>query len=93
MNKTVITRVLAAAGIAAVLGLSVAAPASAQEYRRDWHRPYHDHDGYWLRHHHPAYIAVAPAPGYYYAPPPPPPVLVAPVEPPSINFVIPLHIR
>jgi hypothetical protein len=89
---------LAAAGALAIT--SLAAPAFAQPYDRDWH---HDRDHWrgheWRKHHDRDYAPrayYAPPPGYY-APPPvvyaPPPAYYAPPPPvvyrrPGVTFGI-----
>jgi hypothetical protein len=97
-------RKIAAAGVVvAALGALAAGPALADNGRHGghdrggWHKPYHPHHGY----RGPRYYG--PPPRVYYAPPPrvyyvpPPPVYYAPPPvyygPPSLSFVIPLHIR
>jgi hypothetical protein len=96
-------RKIAAAGVVvAALGALTAGPALADNGRHGrhdrggWHKPHHPHHAYrGPRHYGPPRVYYAPPPRVYYAPPPrvyyaPPPVYYGP---PSLSFVIPLHIR
>jgi hypothetical protein len=82
------SKILQATLIAATM-LAVAAPAFADP---DDHHDRGRHEG--REHHRGPYVAYSPGYAYapppvVYAPPPPPPVIAEP----SINFVIPLHLR
>jgi hypothetical protein len=67
------------AALVASMVVGMAAPAFA--YRHDHYHHYHG------PYYHPGYV-YAPPP-VVYGPPPPPPVVATP----SLNFIIPLHIR
>lgn len=96
MTRTFFTA-LASAGLILTLGLG---PAFAKHDDDD-----HDNGRHlgWYKHHergpvyaYPAPVVVYPAPPPVVVYPPPVPVWVAPqpvYEPPSVNFVFPLHVK
>jgi len=70
----------------AVAGLLISvAPVPAQAQDR-WER-----ERYWRRHHR--HYPPPPPPRPYVVAPPPPVYYPQPVPAPSLNFIIPLHIR
>jgi hypothetical protein len=89
---------LASATLIIALGLG---PAFAKHDDDDDHHDNGRHLG-WYKHHkhepvyaYPAPVVVYPAPPPVVVYPPPVPVWVAPpvYEPPSVNFVFPLHVK
>ncbi|HUH85330.1 MAG TPA: hypothetical protein VLX85_12040 [Stellaceae bacterium] len=85
MHHSARYRSLLGAATAALVALSLAAPAARADDRHDHDRGRDHH----FRDHRPHYYVPAPAP--IYAPPPvySPPV----VETPGINLIFPLHFR
>ncbi|HEX7007563.1 MAG TPA: hypothetical protein VF274_10505 [Alphaproteobacteria bacterium] len=90
-------------GLAGVIALALGALASGPALaggphghgKGGWHKGHHPHHHYHGPRHHRPHVVYVPPPRVYYAPPPRVYYAAPPVyyEPPSISFVIPLHIR